>query len=134
MGYYQVSVCAEGTILKQFIHRLVMEAFYGASKLVVNHIDSNPRNNRIENLEYCTQRENVLHGYRHGKNPTLFTDEQILEVRRRYINEKVKDLAKEFGVQTSAICKIAKGQLYKHLPTPKENLISRKGQGQCRKL
>jgi len=30
----------------------------------INHINSNPADNRLENLEYCTPRENMDHGTR----------------------------------------------------------------------
>jgi hypothetical protein len=45
------------------IHRLVMLAFKGESKLEVNHIDGNKQNNRLDNLEYCTRSENIKHAY-----------------------------------------------------------------------
>ena len=30
----------------------------------INHIDCNPLNNSIENLEWCTAQENVIHSYK----------------------------------------------------------------------
>ena len=45
------------------VHRLVAQAFLGDHKgLVVNHKDGDRYNNSLENLEWITQRENVLHG------------------------------------------------------------------------
>lgn len=41
------------------VHRLVMKTFVGDSVLVVNHKDKNKENNKLDNLEYCTQKENV---------------------------------------------------------------------------
>jgi hypothetical protein len=48
------------------LHRLVMLAFEpidNASELEVNHIDGNKRNNRLENLEWCTASENQTHAF-----------------------------------------------------------------------
>lgn len=45
------------------IHRIVATAFHGEpsdSKMVVDHIDSNARNNRPENLRWLTRLENTL--------------------------------------------------------------------------
>ena len=59
-GYLWVKLCVGGE--KSFaVHRLVMLAFVGKSDLVVNHLDLNKLNNRLDNLEYCTRRENVHH-------------------------------------------------------------------------
>jgi len=56
-GYYEVK---KGSIHGK-VHRLVLAAFVGESKLPANHKDFNPKNNCLENLEYVTQRENVTH-------------------------------------------------------------------------
>lgn len=45
----------------KLVHRLVMEAFVGKSPLQVNHKDGNKLNNRLDNLEYVTARENIQH-------------------------------------------------------------------------
>lgn len=44
-----------------YTHRLVAEAFYGVSArgIEVDHIDGNPFNNRVGNLDYVTRRENM---------------------------------------------------------------------------
>ena len=53
---------------KRDVHRLVAEAFLGVSEvLVVNHIDHDRYNNDLNNLEWITQQENVLHGIRGKK-------------------------------------------------------------------
>ena len=49
---------------KVSIHRLVMKTFLpreDADKMQVNHIDGNKHNNQLDNLEWCTQSENIRH-------------------------------------------------------------------------
>lgn len=50
------------------IHRVVAEAFIKKvdGKDYVNHKDSDRANNNVENLEWCTQSENILHGFESG--------------------------------------------------------------------
>ena len=43
------------------VHRLIMLTFVGESDLGVNHLDGVKTNNRIDNLEYCSNRDNIDH-------------------------------------------------------------------------
>lgn len=47
------------------VHRLVAEAFLPKveGKVSINHIDGNPRNNYIDNLEWCNHKENNNHAF-----------------------------------------------------------------------
>jgi len=59
-GYREVGV----RNIAHLVHRLVARAFLGdppAEDAVVNHIDSDRANNRVANLEWATQAENVAH-------------------------------------------------------------------------
>lgn len=49
-----------------FVHRLVCEAFIGAipKGMTVNHKDGNKANNRAENLEILSYKDNHLHAFR----------------------------------------------------------------------
>lgn len=62
-GYVRVCLQTTGKPNKFSVHRLVMYAFSDnpSYELEVNHIDCNPSNNRIENLEYTTRLENAHH-------------------------------------------------------------------------
>jgi hypothetical protein len=67
-GYHKVVLFENGKPEYKAIHRLVAEAFIKKvrNKEYVNHIDGNKLNNCVDNLEWCTPSENVLHSYRTG--------------------------------------------------------------------
>lgn len=67
-GYHRVglSIC-RGKVKWSLVHRLVLTTFVGAKVgMQVNHIDGNKDNNTLQNLEWCTQSENMKHAYRLG--------------------------------------------------------------------
>lgn len=51
---------------KRYVHRLVAQAFIPNPNNYkeINHIDENPNNNNVENLEWCTRRYNLDYGTR----------------------------------------------------------------------
>lgn len=53
-GYYQVMINSK----REYLHRVVIEAFKGKSVFTVDHVDGNKTNNYLGNLEYVTQAEN----------------------------------------------------------------------------
>jgi hypothetical protein len=65
-GYSRVSLYKNNKCYCKFVHRIVLESFYGESNLHCNHIDGNKKNNNIENLEYCTRSQNMQHAYKNG--------------------------------------------------------------------
>ena len=69
-GFYQVVTLTKNNETKRcFVHRLVAEAFIENPNnyTVVNHIDENPLNNIVENLEWCTPEYNTNYGNRNTK-------------------------------------------------------------------
>jgi hypothetical protein len=70
-GYMKVNLYdINGKCKKKYIHRLVAEAFIHNpdNKPNVNHIDCNVKNNNVNNLEWCTQSENILHASKLGRH------------------------------------------------------------------
>jgi hypothetical protein len=66
-GYVRFNVFKNKKPKTLRIHRLVMEIFNPiTNKMQVNHIDGNKSNNRLDNLEWCTDSENKIHAYKHG--------------------------------------------------------------------
>lgn len=59
-GYLQVGLYKDGKCRKHKVHRLVAECFVDNknNKPEVNHLDENKQNNKSENLEWCTRKEN----------------------------------------------------------------------------
>ncbi len=68
-GYLRVNLFGgDGADSKQYIHRLVAEAFIPNpfSYAVVNHIDGDKANNAVTNLEWCSQKQNIRHSFENG--------------------------------------------------------------------
>lgn len=66
--YGHVTLCVEGINKQCTVHRLVASAFIPNpdNKQEVNHIDGNKNNNCVENLEWATRAENMLHARTKG--------------------------------------------------------------------
>jgi hypothetical protein len=62
-GYLKVSLCIKGEQKAKYIHQLVAIAFLGhipnGYEIVINHIDNNQLNNRLDNLELVSQKYNT---------------------------------------------------------------------------
>ena len=68
-GYQRVKVTSKDHKRDRYVHRLVAEAFCNRPEGydIVNHIDNDPTNNNSNNLEWTTQRGNVIHAMSQGR-------------------------------------------------------------------
>lgn len=79
-GYYNVGLCKNNKRSCRKVHRLVAEAFIPneEGKPQVNHKDGNKRNNNVENLEWVTSRENLVHALDTGlRNRNVISKEKL---------------------------------------------------------
>lgn len=128
MGYLFVDLYNCGQHKKEFIHRLVAKAFIPNpdNKPYINHIDGNPHNNSVTNLEWCTPLENVEHavkvlkkmrGYRVHNEKC----KRPIEAYNYYSNElvgqysSVADCAKVLGLKAPNIIQNAKSNFIEQL-------------------
>lgn len=67
-GYYETALSKNNKQKWIRTHRLVAQAFIPNpdNKPQVNHIDGNKLNNNVDNLEWCTNQENINHAIRTG--------------------------------------------------------------------
>lgn len=114
--YLYVGLSDGGVTIKK-IHRLVAEAFIGycPKGYQVNHKDENKTNNRIENLEYVTAKQNVNHGtgIKRRAEKRGYTVCQLSKdgnVIAKY--RSLREAAKETGVDFRDIRKCCIGEKY----------------------
>lgn len=72
-NYKQIILTKDNKRYGYLVHRLVAEAFIPntLNKPEVNHIDRDPSNNCVTNLEWVTKLENMRHAKSNGWNPRL---------------------------------------------------------------
>lgn len=115
-GYRKVELAKNKVKKSLKVHRLVAEAFIPnkENKPYVNHLDSNPLNNNVENLEWCTQKENMVHSSIYG-NHKSFAWKNKEQVISEYISGKsIKYLAKKYsGTNCTTIIEVLKREKIK---------------------
>lgn len=125
LGYMTIGFTVNNKKVNKYVHRLVAEVFITNKNDYpqVNHIDCDKTNNRMYNLEWCTNSQNHIHAFKNGLNKlhlhrvvysgeqntnSLLKKEQVLEIRQKYIPYKysAKKLSKEYNVSESCITHI----------------------------
>lgn len=123
-GYYSIMLCKNGITKRVHIHRLVASAFIPnpAGHSTVNHINYDRKDSRVENLEWCSQQQNILHatkrnGYKNnmqgrtGKlsvnsKPTyqIGLDDKVIKLW-----DSLRDAARELNFNYSSLRNCARG-------------------------
>lgn len=111
-GYEKIQMLStDGKRHRYSVHRLIMENFKpvdNMENLQVNHIDGDKRNNKLENLEWCTGSENIKHAYKTGlhtqkgehNNYSKLSEENVKEIIQMLLSKKYtqKQIGEKFGV------------------------------------
>lgn len=120
-GYSLVTLCAHKTRKEMLVHRVVALAFLEVKegKSCVNHKNGDKKNNTVDNLEWCSHKENTQHAYKQGlltaynrsgsNHPgAKLTNEMVSQVRD-YLGagHTQKEAMIKFNVSSGTMSKIA---------------------------
>lgn len=123
-GYRQVKLYRRGEYTLRSVHQLVLICFGSpkpTDKHETNHKDANKRNNCIDNLEWITHRENILHAHRNGLFPkrkpltkpphwSRLSQATIDEIKiQRASGVKARVLAERYGISMGYLYQLATG-------------------------
>lgn len=131
-GYYRITLSNNDTGTTFSVHRLVAETFVDNpnNKPCVNHINGLKTDNKVDNLEWVTQKENIRHakdvlgknigdasklihlkGFDHpGAKFTTGTLKELIAMRSEGVS--FGKLAKYFNVDKSTVQSILKGETW----------------------
>ena len=98
------------------LHRIVATAFIDnpEEKPCVNHIDENKLNNDLNNLEWCTERENLRHGTRTKRGAEKRCKKVVqLDLNDNVLNvfKSIKQAGQETGVFATSISACCNGKV-----------------------
>lgn len=124
-GYPHISLYKNKQRKRFLIHRLVLAAFcgnrfYGAE---CRHLDGNPQNNTLDNLQWGTHSENMIDRNRHGtmrsmrgsKNNNAKLNECQVRIIKRLLcicGWTQKEIGNIFGVSPDVIGSIKRGKVW----------------------
>lgn len=128
-GYLVASLYKKG-VKYPVVHRLVAKAFIPnpENKCTVNHIDGDKKNNRVENLEWATHKENLEHALETGLRPPIagthshfakLNEDEVRYIRSHYKKSckeyGARALARKFNISQESVVRIVKRQTYRNV-------------------
>ena len=111
-GYLIATLTKNNNERKMLVHRLVAIAFMGNNEgMQVNHKDGNKLNNKLSNLEWCSQEYNAIYSYLNGRMPLPPAQAPKRIVRndgKTY--DSIEEAGKDMNINPSIICNQLKGR------------------------
>ncbi len=125
-GYCRVGLSKNNKITYWSSHRLVAIAFIPnpENKPQVNHKNGIKTDNRVENLEWVTNKENKEHAQKNGLvvrgqrvHTCILTEAQVLEIRAAHKgSHKIQyNLRHKYGISRSGLWNIINRNSWKHI-------------------
>lgn len=113
-GYRVVLITVYGEREYILVHRIVAETFIPNPHRLrtVNHRDGNKLNNRVSNLEWMSDSDNLKHARDNGLLNTCKINKEIAEMIRKDSGSHRK-LAQKYGLAKTQIGAIKKGRAWK---------------------
>ena len=111
-GYTIVNLCDEKGAHSFYVHRLVAKTFLPNPDNLpeVNHKDENKRNNRADNLEWCTPRYNCNYGSR-NKKIGCNSRKPVICVETGEEFPSMRAAGEQTGICYSSICYACSGRI-----------------------
>ena len=111
-GYLKVHLYKNGLDYNLYVHRLVAETFIPNPENLpqVNHLNENKLDNRVENLAWCTQQDNLNYGSHNEKaNHSRGKPVKCVETGKEYWS--ASEAHRQTGIAISHICDACNGKL-----------------------
>ena len=124
VGYEAVNLYKNGESTNRRVHEIMLKAFVRQPEPdeETRHKNGLKLDNRLDNLEWSSSQENANDRLKYNEqargsqmNKSDLTEEDVREIRERAETEKGTELAEEFGVDTSTITRISKGETWSHV-------------------
>jgi hypothetical protein len=123
-GYCVVNLYRDFKMKTVKVHRLVAAAYRKNTNNLplVNHKNGIKSDNHINNLEWCTNGDNMKHAYKNGLIEKCFgedhshpkiTNEIVYKIRSS--NKTGRDLAREFNISESNVSLIKNKKAWTHI-------------------